>query len=113
MNTDLELLQAAAKAAGLNLNQWPGEDFWRADHKALGEHWNPRWSPLESDGDAMRLAVDLQMDMYVRAEWVEAVAPRGAPQKVRYGLEGPRKAARLAITRAAAAMPARRVLGAA
>ena len=45
--TDRELLEAAAKAAGLKLNTYPGEDFVRADHSGLGTRWNPQWNPLE------------------------------------------------------------------
>lgn len=116
--TDRELIQKAAKAAGHKALEWhreiPREGGISVDVLYVGqcEAYRP-FRPLDDDGDALRLAVDLQMDVYVRAEWVEAVAPMGAPQKLRYGLEGPRVAARRAITCAAAAMPARRVLGAA
>lgn len=105
--TDRELLEAAAKAMGEKVPPRFYPDGFAVLLSGL------RWNPLADDGDAMRLAVDLQMDVYVRHEWVEAVAPMGAPQKVRYGLEGPRMAARRAITCAAAAMPAAPVLGAA
>lgn len=108
--TDTELLEAAAKAAGVELEGVVEEGTDAGKGVTRCGDW---WAPLHDDGDALRLVVDLQMDVYVRAEWVEAVAPMGAPQKVRYGLEGPRVAARRAITCAAAAMPARRVLGAA
>ena len=114
MNSDdRELLSQAACAAGLDM-RWIEEcgDFYEHRPHMLPGYWD-KWNPLQDDGDALRLAADLHMDVYVRAEWVEAVAPMGAPQKVRYGLEGPRVAARTAITRAAAAMPPRRVFGAA
>ena len=111
MNADRELLEAAAKAAGILLHHRSIGDtpLLMSAHGAAG----PAWNPLEDDGDALRLVVELQMDVFVRGECVEAVAPMGAPQKKRYGAEGPRAAARRAITCAAAAMPARRVFGAA
>lgn len=108
--TDTELMEAAAKAAGVELEGVVEEGADAGKGVTRRGAW---WAPMHDDGDALRLAVDLQMDVYVRAEWVEAVVPMSAPQKVRYGVEGPRTAARRAITCAAAAMPARRVLGAA
>ena len=60
---DRELLEAAAKAAGLKLNTWPGEHFVRADHSGLAVAWNPRWNPLTDDGDALRLAAELNIDI--------------------------------------------------
>lgn len=114
--TDRELLEAAARAAGLTIHtrNQAGRDACGAGDVGLWiSNSKTCWNPLTDDGDAMCLAVDLQMDVYVRVGWVEAVAPMGAAQKVRYGLDGPRQAARRAITCAAAAMPARWVLGAA
>jgi hypothetical protein len=107
---DRDLLEAAAMAAGLTGDWWekyPGQ--WWLCGRGAGEKPPTVWSPLEDDGNALRLAADLQMDVFVRAEWVEAVAPMGAPQKVRYGLDGRQQAVRRAITCAAAAMPPRRV----
>ena len=93
--SDRELLESAAKAAG-------------QERSAAGDLWsNARgmlWNPLTDDGDALRLAVALQMDIFVRAEWVEVVAPMGAPQKVHYEHGVREKATRLAIVRAAAAV---------
>jgi hypothetical protein len=45
--SDRELLELAAKAAGL----WPGPEPF--------EHLLDRWNPLTDDGDALRLAVKL------------------------------------------------------
>jgi len=55
--SDRELLELAAKAAGLDL-------VWHADE--VDEPWpfidaHVRWNPLISDGDALRLAVGLHM----------------------------------------------------
>lgn len=61
--TDRELLEFAAKAAGIEL----GED--RIDSGVSitgpdGRHRHlPRWNPLADDGDALRLAVNLHIDI--------------------------------------------------
>jgi hypothetical protein len=54
--TDRELLELAAKAAGIELK-------WHHSHKDAyarrnGEYWAV-WNPLRDDGDALRLAVSL------------------------------------------------------
>ena len=54
--TDRELLELAAKAAGL---KWHNGHI-RVDADADYVPWNP----LENDGDAFRLAVKLRMDVY-------------------------------------------------
>ena len=54
--TDRELLEAAAKAAGHDLN-WSGTDCWLSEEGESVKHW----SPLTDDGDALRLAVKLKM----------------------------------------------------
>lgn len=52
MKTDRELLELAAKAAGLNV----GTDEGTYDDLK----W---WNPLTNDGDALRLAVTLRIDV--------------------------------------------------
>lgn len=47
--TDRELLELAAKAVGM----WPSPEPF--------EHVMNRWSPLKDDGDALRLAVSLNL----------------------------------------------------
>jgi hypothetical protein len=51
---DRELLEAAAKAAGIRRTiEW------------LGHHeYLPNWNPLEDDADAFRLAVKLVIDIF-------------------------------------------------
>ena len=98
--TDRELLELAAKAAGINLE----------DHQPVlaldGKSYLPpvlgRWEPLNSDRDAFRLAVDLGMHItssqthaWVSTPEVDAIQP----------FEGnPLKATRRAIVRVAAAI---------
>lgn len=53
--TDKELIEQAAKAAGIS-KQWDG---------SLVDQQNPSgvWNPLEDDGDALRLAVKLHISV--------------------------------------------------
>jgi hypothetical protein len=55
--TDPELLEDAAKAAGIELGEWCEEldAFWR------GKTGHVIWNPLTDDGDALRLAVKLSL----------------------------------------------------
>ena len=60
--TDRELLEAAAKAAGFGDPQEMKTKFfdeWKFACNPCGEPWNP----LTDDGDALRLAVKLRMDI--------------------------------------------------
>ena len=85
--TDRELLELAAKASGELTASWYGND-------AYFDGVLSRWNPLESDGDALRLAVKL--GLFMRA------AVREIPRD-EYDAE-PYAATRRAITRAAAAI---------
>lgn len=61
MEADRELLEMAAKAAGYALCEWPDEPGkLRAE---VQPNWRPVWNPLESDGDALRLAVKLRVHL--------------------------------------------------
>lgn len=54
--TDRELLELAAKAAGIDIFDWtPG------GHPTANGSWDGIWNPLTDDGDALRLAVDLKI----------------------------------------------------
>lgn len=55
--TDRELLELAAKAAGINIKMWEAGDPYRM--KASGAM--AVWNPLTDDGDALRLAVALRI----------------------------------------------------
>ena len=64
--TDREMLELAAKAAGVDAC-WPRSlEEWQKD---ITEPYvdNKPWNPLTDDGDALRLAVKL--DIYLRFEW--------------------------------------------
>lgn len=118
--TDRELLEAAARAAGIKIDKSPynGGGHGNTGFDAVGDamldwHNNKRWNPLRDDGDALRLAVKLFL-------FVDTAA--GAPDSfgaelVRAGNEvvdfveprsncDPYAATRLAIVRAAAAIGA-------
>jgi hypothetical protein len=59
MNADGKLLQLAAKAAGYAVSYESRYlTFFRGD--VIGR---PVWDPLNDDGDALRLAVDLKMSI--------------------------------------------------
>lgn len=60
--TDRELLELAAKAAGLQITNdchIPSGGMW-----VPGEDGDEEWSPLADDGDALRLAVKLDITVY-------------------------------------------------
>ena len=57
--TDKELLELAAKAAGIEIIGF-GEVFWVPEGADLQRPWNP----LTDDGDALRLAVKLGIGKY-------------------------------------------------
>lgn len=78
MTTDRELLELAAKAAGIRLHVWgtPGNaNFEDMDDGPYGRPWNP----LTDDGDALRLAAKLKIDI----EW-QATNPFPEPRVEAY-----------------------------
>lgn len=93
--TDKELLELAAKAAGKPLTY------------SGGTHWYGKqasWNPLTDDGDALRLAVKLKLDVYMSSglyTWAEYGVAIHKPDKTHKG-EDPYAATRRAIVRAAA-----------
>lgn len=100
--TDRELLEAAAKAAGIGGGwDWPrGADkptCWRDSSRKA-------WQPLHDDGDALRLAVKLKIELqYFGAATVQARVNDWpiATEYVNMGAD-PYAATRRAIVRAAA-----------
>jgi hypothetical protein len=67
MKTDRELLGFAAKASGIEIGEWhdSANAFFRVDG---GQSW---WNPLEDDGEALRLAVRLRLDVCIRGHECE------------------------------------------
>ena len=80
--TNQEMMELAAKAAGMNLTYCP---IWGCMAKELqdseGKYFDAKtcWDPLTNDGDALRLAVKLRIDVYtlpINAEAVTVTAKR-------------------------------------
>ena len=104
MSTDRELFELAAKAAGIDLYwaeddpecDWVQGSYPRIPNHKVLEKWTWKiWNPLTEDGDALRLAVKLNIDagnpgMRLSVDWREG--------------EDPYAATRRAIVRAAAAI---------
>lgn len=99
--TDRELLEAAAKAAGIKLRYW--SESQESFNLALTE---PRrwWNPLADDGDALRLAVRLNIEIIPQQIWVWAVHPSVHNTIKEPPGADPYAATRRAIVRAATAM---------
>ena len=110
-----ELLKLAAKAAGFGAQNPPDNPhFWiEAEYpKGSGQHgalWNyvgysdtaELWNPLTDDGDALRLAIQLEMD--VSFGLCGAVIEQSHGKKIQeLDDNDPYAAARRAIVRAAA-----------
>ena len=106
--TDRELLELAAKAAGIALKPMQINNVtYQGDDRFIGymadpEQWLRGWfNPLTDDGDALRLAVRLEMDVSLGLRG--AVIEQGHGHKVQdLDDDDPYAAARRAIVRAAA-----------
>lgn len=99
--TDRELLEAAAKAAGISRLLWDYEYCRSRGHMAPP---SSMWNPLTDDGDALRLAVKLNMDLMLspnHGKWAKCVYGSRADESG-YPEEDPYAATRRAIVRAAA-----------
>lgn len=71
MSDDRELIELAAKAAGYQIHDWFYENrAWAypagAEVDWQGELLIFQWAPLLDDGDALRLAVDLDLQRVFR-----------------------------------------------
>ena len=103
-NLDREMLELAAKAAGI-------EGYRYSDGFRCMAHWNESdggwfdacglWDPLTDDGDALRLAVKLQLEIYIDHGGV-AVRTHCGLKTLEDGCDS--AATRRAIVRAAAAI---------
>lgn len=109
MQSDRELLELAAKAAGIETVYW--NDGQEPFSSGLGFILpsNRLWNPLTDDGDALRLAVKLSLHIEWRFDGRVAVSPRDEVADI-YCMESTREdkqaAARRAIVRAAAELGA-------
>lgn len=115
MTTDRELLELAAKAAGI-VGKWvdgfgSGDYYYQGNSSGIYyEHATGGysvWNPLEDDGDALRLMVKLRIEV---EPWIhgDSACSRAACGEVlidepHYG-DDPERATRRAIVRAAAAI---------
>ena len=94
-----ELLELAAKAAGITDVWWSEEGYGWPDPSNA-------WNPLKDDGDALRLAVKLNLFLDIMDDRTQACA---APyddetDAIQMHNNDPYAATRLAIVRAAAAI---------
>lgn len=104
MKSDRELLELAAKASGI-------VGTWSRGHQTYGDQWIEGldcggrflWNPLVSDGDTLRLAVELKMKITIgnAIVMVEAI---GIPDVGVQFTDNPAAATRRAVVRAAAAI---------
>lgn len=107
---DRELLEAAARAAGINvpknLNSWLtyddkcGFQWWNMD----GTKTEKTFDPLNDDGDALRLVVKLGISMDTALGQTMAIIPIHGKDCVELHSNDPYAATRRAIVRAAAVM---------
>ena len=96
--TDREMLELAAKAAGLHVKVVSNSG------RGLKVHGNCNWwNPLTDDGDALRLAVKMGIYVHCRAgSMVTSAIGDGDEWVIENWSNDPTSATRRAITRAAA-----------
>jgi hypothetical protein len=71
--TDRELLELAAKAAGIDGGFVENDDWYGTGVVFTDENdCNQTWNPLTDDGDALRLAVKLGFRIEFRYKWIVA-----------------------------------------
>jgi hypothetical protein len=81
--TDQELLELAAKAAGLTILRWPQKNYAVVDNGGQ-QHG---WSPLDFDSDALRLAVKLGLSVHLRPLRVEVISWPKPTEPVMFGFD--------------------------
>lgn len=75
---DRELLDLAAKAAGAQIKRHESE-CWESGKASVGYMKDSEfWDPLVDDGDALRLAVKLNLCPKRFGDLIEVVAPKGS-----------------------------------
>ena len=112
--TDRELLELAAKAAGIKYDADASKPhpesgafwgLWLEFDREPSEYDRRYWNPLTDDGDALRLAVKLNLGISIPVHQTiraDVVCFRDASVNVREGGDDPYAAIRRAIVRAAA-----------
>ncbi len=114
--TDHKLLELAAKAAGIAIDKSPynggghgNTGFDMLGNAVLDWHEGTKWNPLTDDGDALRLAVRLKINVFWRENLngkfviAEKDGMNFYPEPVNEG-DDPEAATCRAIVRAAAAI---------
>lgn len=102
--SEKELLELAAKAAGLKFHAYVNSEIFGSGIN-IGDLDTPLWNPLTDDGDALRLAIQLDMQIWrSRGPSVCAMPPSGDFWKRLSEplADDPYAATRRAIVRAAA-----------
>jgi hypothetical protein len=111
--TDRELLEAAARAAGVEISHGPEGVLWRP---VDGKYWVGRWNPLEDNAAALLLAVKLHLSIIHEEQFlggestptIEVIGPErdgGSRHCEMHSLDDdPAANVRRCIVRAAAAM---------
>ena len=97
MKTDRELLELAALAYGFELGVWDSKNkcWWSSDGMDT-------FDSLQDDGDALRLVVDLKLDIKNYEDHVSVWYENFFSVGPEYFYGDPKAATRRAITRAAA-----------
>lgn len=104
--SDRELLELAAKAAGIVGDYFAGSEKYTQGIWRDGENDDRIcWNPLADDGDALRLAVKLRLHVSVFADAIGIGTPARGYEESKW-TDDPYAAIRRAIVRAAAAIGA-------
>ena len=108
--TDKELLEMAAKAAGLKV-RWHSNSHYGPSMEIMEDDaGGPPWNPLTDDGDALRLAVVLGFNITRDFDRVDVFHRDGVDCTTEYLYDSPKTdpcaATRRAIVRAAAGVVA-------
>jgi hypothetical protein len=98
--TDKELLELAAKAAGLTWSK--SKDITHDGLWIIKPSIQTYWNPLTDDGDALRLAVKLRLSLEWWTTGVSAESQQHGPGVIARFDGDPQEATRRAITRTAA-----------
>ena len=76
--SDRELLEMAAKASGFDFVQWTSGAWTFGEKTECRPEGGDVWNPLVDDGDALRLACHLEIDILFTHDDVEAIATQYA-----------------------------------